>query len=246
MSKKTSTTAPKTVRMFDGKTWDTYTVGSKAHKKAEARRAAWEATRPSKAERVEAAVRRQSANKAQAAWMRENAIVPSGSAWKAVSGGERDGAQLRAMNAADGLVFRAPKAKAEQAPEKAPKAGKKAKAERKAAQVTAPEVEAAPVAEETERPSKAERKAAKRRSKAARKAYATRVANGTAVRVNGRFVKAESAQAPVEAPVEPAKPAKKGKRAQIAATVEVDETFAAPLRNAGLSDAQIALAWSLR
>ncbi|NUS01992.1 MAG: hypothetical protein HOV97_05445 [Nonomuraea sp.] len=242
MSKKTSTTAPKTVRMFDGKTWDTYTVGSKAHKKAEARRAAWEATRPSKAERAAQRAKAHETNTYLATAMRAAELVPSGSAWTAFKAGERDVTRLAEMNAADGLVFRAPKAKAEQAPEKAPKAGKKAKAERKAAQVTAPVVETAPVAEETERPSKAERKAAKRRSKAARKAYATRVANGTAVRVNGRFVKAESAQAPVEE----AKPAKKGKRAQIAATVEVDETFAAPLRNAGLSDAQIALAWSLR
>ena len=224
MSKNTSTNAPATVRMFDGTTWAEYKRGSKAHRKAEARRAAWEATRPTK---VEKAKMRES-NQKQAAWMRENAIVPSGSAWTLVKQGERSLKVLRAANAADGLTFKAPTGK---------KASAK-KAGKKAAQQSAP-VEAAVEVVTEETGSKAERKAAKRRSKAAKKAYRTRVANGTVARVNGRFVKAGLVADQTPAP-EP-----KGDVAEQARSSK-KALFWADLSDAGLTEQEIAAAWAVR
>lgn len=245
-----------TLRLRDPKTglWGPVVVGTKKGDKVIARVRAEMAARntpeataareAAKAERLSKAADRQRGNKAAAAWMRENGLVPSGSAWKAVSGGERDVKALRAMNAADGL--KAPVAKASaKAPKpadrktKAPKAAKAPKLER----VTEPVAEAKPEAKpEPKAGTKAERKAAKRRSKAARKAYATRVANGTAVRVNGRFVKAgETAPEPVveAAPVET-------DEAEVVRTKGKKALFWADLSDVGLTEAQIAAAWKAR
>lgn len=99
---------------------------------------------------------RKTFNRAAAAWMREKGLVPSGQAWKAVTGADpvRNVATLRKLNEADGLT--APKAKAVEAeveaepakPAAKPNAKPTAKAPkartRKAAPKTAP---AAPEAE---------------------------------------------------------------------------------------------------
>lgn len=208
------------VRMFDGAGWDTYRIGSKAHRKAEARRAVWQAAQPT----AEQKAAHQSANRAQAAWMRENGVAPSGSAWKLVNAGERDIDVLKAANAADGLAIKAP------ADRKAPKAKKAGKGA--SAKVTAP------VAEEKAPSAK---KVAKRRSKAAKKAYATRVANGTVARENGKFVKASAPAAPVtEVKVDAAETVRKGgKKALLWADLSDAGMNVEALKAAGLSTAQL-------
>jgi len=257
MSKNTRTTVrpsatveSATVRMYDGTKWDTYKRGGKKHRAAEARRAAWEATRPSKEDLARKAAERQLGNAKTAAWMRSEGIQPSGRAWTECSKGERDVKVLRTLNAEDGLkpvtdaVRKAAKAQFKALmsgasvlearaikPASTKPASKPAKATKapKAAKVERTEVVAEVVTEpEVEaKPAKAERKAAKRRSKAARKAYATRVANGTAVRVNGKFVKA-------------------GTTVQIAAPVDTDESWVEPLRMAGFSEEEIDRVRALR
>ena len=160
----------------------------------------------------------------------------------AVGGVVRDVEVLRAANATDGLKpvsesvrtlakaqFKALQAGASVEEARAIRVTKpaiKAPKAQPAKPAKAPEVKA----ERASSGTKAERKAAKRRSKAGRKAYATRLANGNAVRVNGRFVSTK-----------PAQPA-----AQVAAPVDEFETFAAPLRTVGLTNKQIKRAWAAR
>jgi hypothetical protein len=92
-------------------------------------------TRPSKAERKKA-------NDARAIWMRSIGVVASGQAWEAAKEGELNPAKLKAMNADDGLVFKAPTAK-KAAAKKAP-AKKAAKAtEAKATEAKATEAKPA-------------------------------------------------------------------------------------------------------
>lgn len=195
-------------------------------------------------------------NAKAAAWMRSEGLQPSGQAWTLVSKGERDVAVLRAANAEDGLKpvsesvrktakaqFKALQAGASVAEArairvaapttKATKPAKATKAPKRAAAPEVPVVEVAPAKPAKDERTKAERKAAKRRSKAGRKAYATRMANGNAVRVNGRFVSTKPAQ--TEQPT-----------AQVSAPVDEFETFAAPLRTVGLTNKQIKRAWAAR
>lgn len=258
-----------TTRMWDGAKWDTYKTGGKKHRAAEARRAAYEAAKVAKSPEAKAAeaakaAERQVGNLKAAAWMRSKGIQPSGSAWKLVGKGERDVKILTAANVADGLkpvpegARKAAKAKfkalqagasvdearaltAKATPAKAAKATKATKAPKAKASAPAPKAE--PKVEVAS--PKAERKAAKRRSKAAKKAYATRVANGTAVRVNGKFVSAATAaQVAKKAPKKAKAP--KAPKAQVAAKIDPFETFAAPLRDVGLDAKQIKAAWLAR
>lgn len=149
-----------------------------AGKSTKAKTAKVEPTPEPESEFVEQRKARKDSNRVQAAWMREEGLVPSGKAWNAVSNGERDVARLRKLNAKDGLS--AP-AKGKKGSTKTPAKATKAKATK------APEVEATPAPEVDRKAAKV----AKRRSKAGRKAYRTRVANGNAVRgEGGKFVSA--------------------------------------------------------
>lgn len=182
-----SSTTSKTVRMFDGTGYDTYKVGGKKHRAAEARRAAFDAER--------AAVK--GLNGEIATFLRSKGINPKGRAWTEVKAGTTEAAdlllltdknldRLRKLNRKDGIA--------------APAAGT-TKAKKATVPTTEAEIEA-----DVERLDREVATVSKRRSKAARKAYRTRVKNGTAVRVNGRFAK-------VAEPVEVAEEARSSKKA---------------------------------
>lgn len=206
-----SSTTSTTVRMFDGTKYDTYKVGGKKHRAAEARRAAFDAER--------AAVK--GLNGEIATFLRSKGINPKGRAWTEVKAAVTEAAdlllltdknldRLRKLNRKDGI--------------KAPAVGT-TKAKKATVPMTEAEVEA-----DVERLDREVATVSKRRSKAARKAYRARVKNGTALRVNGRFVKVLPAEPEV------AEKARSSKKA----------LFWADLSDAGLSEAEIKAAWKVR
>jgi len=222
----TSTTTSKTskthVRMFDGEKWDTYKVGGKKHRAAEARRAEFNA----------AQAHRKGMNSAIAKFLRGHDITPNGPAWTVLTGwAAKTGAtpehlstlvvpefveDLRDLNERAGV--RPPSSFGK-------KAGKGKKSKKASAEAPSTPTEVTEVKDEGTKPvrpgKKAQRKA---RSAAARKGWETRRANAAA-----QQVKAE--------PVETEQPKKaKGKKAR----------FAAQLLEVGFTQDEVERAWALR
>lgn len=201
---------------------------AKASKKASAGKKASKAEREAQ---KEAYLLRKAGNRAAAAWLRENGIVPSGQAWAAAKNGERSVAHLRSLNALDGLTLASTKAT-------------------KASPATEPETVplSAIVAQVSAQFTQAEPVKSAARVKAGRKAVA-----GRARDAKGRLLpKAEPVLVTVaskaSAPVRASKASKVSKvnkpataisAAMSDALASLDQGKVASLRDAGLSDAQI-------
>lgn len=219
MTSTASKTSKTHVRMFDGEKWDTYKVGGKKHRAAEARRAEFNTAQSE----------RKSLNSAIAAFLRKHDITPNGPAWTVLTGwAQKVGATAEHL---DQLVvpeyleeIRVLNEKAGVLPPSAFGKSKKASKKGKAKKAETPAPVEAEVKDEGTKPARPGKKALrKQRSAAARKGWETRRANAAAAQVEAEPVKTEQPKA-------------KGKKAR----------FAAQLLEVGFTQDEVDRAWALR